>query len=411
MRGKPRQPEPFAEKSPAPEGEPSEHSGEPEEPIPGYRIIELLGRGGMGAVFKARDLKLGRTVALKFAVATPEAKARFQEAVRLAAGLHHPNIAPIFEAGEEQGRTFIAMEYGSGTLAGRLRENKQMGVVEAARLAEGLARGLAVAHSKGIVHRDLKPSNILLTSHGTPKIADFGQIRIVDFGLTESASDASAEKTVGAGTLRYMAPEQVAGGRVGPSTDLYSVGAILYEMLTDRPPAARVGGIMRLGANTSLPEAPSRLRSDVPPDLDDICLRCLEPEPSRRFASAGELAQALHELEFRPKAGEISPATAAMKDVEEELPNRIDDDRAPTETTECLLPYEVEEFAETGHLPAGRLQHVKQCLACEALLAASRIPQDGDDPVIDRARWELAAALAKASRSLRGKRRNPEESD
>src|SRR5215831_23628 len=203
--------------------------------VPGYEILGALGRGGMGVVYKARQTSLGRFVALKMilagAHAGPAQLARFRLEAEAAAGLQHPNIAQVYEIGEHNGCPYYSLEYVDGRgLNDVISEYAQP--TRAAALVEQLASAVAYAHERGIIHRDLKPANVLLTADGTPKITDFGLAKQLDTDTWRSQSN------VIMGTPSYMAPEQAAGKRrdIGPSTDVYALGAILYELLAGRPP-------------------------------------------------------------------------------------------------------------------------------------------------------------------------------
>ncbi len=257
-----------------------------------YDDLQLIGRGGMGVVYGARDVRLNRRVALKM-IRAGEAEAaeldRFRTEAEVVAQLRHPNIVQIYEVGDHRGRPFIALEYVEG---GNLKE-KLSGTPlpprEAARLLETLARAVQAAHARHIVHRDLKPANVMLTADGTPKITDFGLAKRLDeAGQTQSGAVV--------GTPSYMAPEQAEGrrGTVGPTADVYALGAILYECLTGRPPflAATTHDTLRQVA-TEEPVPPRRLRPDCPRDLETICLTCLRKEVAKRYASAEALAEDL----------------------------------------------------------------------------------------------------------------------
>ncbi len=262
--------------------------------IPGYDILDELGRGGMGVVYQARQLALNRVVALKTVTghgrADPEVRARFQREAEAIAHLRHANIVPIFEIGEHHGTPFFVMEWmEGGSLARRVAGTPQT-PHEAARIVETIARAIQYAHEQGIVHRDLKPANILLTADGTLKVADFGLAKRLD----EDAGYTLTGQILG--TPSYMAPEQAAGRirQVGPATDVYALGAILYDLLTGRPPfkAAATFDTLEM-VLTREPVPPSRLQSKLPRDLETICLKCLEKDRARRYASAGELADDL----------------------------------------------------------------------------------------------------------------------
>jgi serine/threonine protein kinase len=241
--------------------------------VHGYQILGVLGRGGMGVVYKARHLALKRTVALKMVLAGAHAglheRARFRLEAEAVARLQHPNIVLIHEVGEADGHPYCALEFvEGGSLAGRLG-GKPLPVREAATLVETLARAMQLAHSRNVVHRDLKPANILLAADGTPKITDFGLARQLD-----NDSGATLAGAV-MGTPSYMAPEQASGGshEAGPAADVYALGAILYACLAGRPPFLGKTVVETLDqVRNQEPSAPSRWQPGVPLDLDTICL-------------------------------------------------------------------------------------------------------------------------------------------
>ena len=262
--------------------------------VPGYHVLEELGRGGMGVVYKARPESLNRLVALKMILAGdlagPEASARFFAEAEAVARLQHPQVVQIFRIGDHRGRPFLEMEFvEGGSLADRL-EGTPWKPRRAAKLVESLARAVHHAHLRGIVHRDLKPANILLTSEDLPKVSDFGLAKSLgaDTGLTRTNSVI--------GSPSYMAPEQARGAMkfIGPSTDVYALGAILYELLTGRPPF-RAATILETLEQVKLaePASPSRLQPGLPIDIETIVLKCLQKEPARRYATAEKLSDDL----------------------------------------------------------------------------------------------------------------------
>jgi WD40 repeat protein/tRNA A-37 threonylcarbamoyl transferase component Bud32 len=267
----------------------------PEYPdVPGYEILGRLGQGGMGIVYKARQRILNRLVALKMVLAgahaRPQDLVRFLAEAETVARLQHPHIVQIHDIGQQGGLPYLALEYAEGgSLAQKLR-GTPLSAIESARLVETLARTMHFAHERGIVHRDLKPANVLLTLEGTPKVTDFGLAKTLEgsSGLTRTGDLL--------GTPSYMAPEQVEGRsqQIGPVTDIWALGAILYEMLTGRPPfkAASPMETLRLVSNQE-PEPPGQLEPRVPRDLETICLKCLEKEATKRYANAWELADDL----------------------------------------------------------------------------------------------------------------------
>jgi serine/threonine-protein kinase len=259
--------------------------------VPHHEVEQLLGRGGMGAVYRARHLSLNRPVALKMLLtglyATRTEVKRFQREAEAVARLRHPNIVQVYEIGDVDGRPYFTMEFVEG---GNLAQQIQ-GVPQPPRTAAALVATLAdavqVAHASGIVHRDLKPSNILLTADRTPKLTDFGLASRQDGGEGLTLTG------VPVGTPSYMAPCQARGDKraIGPATDVYALGAILYELLTGRPPfrgETAAATLQQVVADDPVP--PGRLNSAVPRDLETICLKCLNKEPSRRYSTAAELA-------------------------------------------------------------------------------------------------------------------------
>ena len=270
-------------------------SGEPDAKrlpkIDGYEVQSVLGSGGMGVVYRARHVKLNRIVALKMlrsgAYAGLHELVRFQREAEAVAGLSHPNIVQVHDVGEFDGQPFFTMEFVDGQSLAEALAGTPQPARQAAAFVAVLAQAVQVAHTSGIVHRDLKPANVLLAPDGTPKIADFGLARRI-----EGASDLTL---TGAriGTPSYMAPEQAAGhtSLIGPSTDLYALGAILYEMVTGRPPFRAETAIeTERQVMAEEPVSPSRLNPKVPRDLETICQKCLHKEPLRRYATAEALA-------------------------------------------------------------------------------------------------------------------------
>jgi WD40 repeat protein len=261
--------------------------------IPGHEILGELGRGGMGVVYKARQTHLNRVVAVKVVLAGGHASAdelaRFRAEAEAVARMQHPNIVQIFETGQQDGLPYFTLEYvDGGSLAHKL-DGTPLPPAEAAELVETLARAVHYAHTNGVVHRDLKPANVLLAQDGTPKITDFGLAKKVEGGgVTRSGAIM--------GTPSYMAPEQAGGQtkQIGPATDLYALGAILYECLTGRPPfkaATDLDTILQVISDDPVP--PTQLQSKTPRDLETICLKCLRKEPEKRYATAHGLADDL----------------------------------------------------------------------------------------------------------------------
>jgi tetratricopeptide (TPR) repeat protein len=261
--------------------------------IPGYEVEAILGRGGMGIVFRARHLRLNRMVAVKMMLAGAYAGSheaeRFQQEAEAVAALLHPNVVQIHDIGDSEGRPYFTMEFVEGGSLAQKLAGAPLPVREAAALAATLAEAVHAAHQKGIVHRDLKPANVLLTTDGIPKISDFGLARKGDDpGLTRSGT--------AFGTPSYMAPEQARGQTeaIGPAADIYALGAILYEMLTGRPPfRAESAAATVLQVISEDPAPPSRLNGRVPRDLETVCLKCLQKATPHRYASAQALVDDL----------------------------------------------------------------------------------------------------------------------
>ena len=284
---------------------------EPLGPLPQefgpYELVNEIGRGGMGVVYKARQKALDRAVAVKMILgshmASPEYLRRFETEARAAARVSHSNIVHIHEVGQLRGRHFFVMEYVEGTnLAERIAEGP-VDVPTAVRLVAAVARAVEHLHQQGIVHRDLKPSNILLDESGQPYVTDFGLAKVFSAGSQTTASG------VIAGTPSYMAPEQAAGrnDQVGPACDIYSLGTLLYELLTGRPPFREESPFDTLVQILQRePVLPRRLNPGIPRPLELICLKCLEKSPADRYPTAAALADDLEHFS-KGEALELKP--------------------------------------------------------------------------------------------------------
>jgi tetratricopeptide (TPR) repeat protein/predicted Ser/Thr protein kinase len=282
--------------------------------IPGYEVLDELGKGGMGIVYRARQIRLDRLVALKVILARghagDEERRRFQVEAEAVARLKHPNVVQIYEVGEQDGLPFFSMEYCEGGSLDTHLDGTPWEPARAAVLVDTLARATHCAHQAGIVHRDLKPANVLLAADGTPKVTDFGLAKRLD---------ASAHTQTGAvmGTPPYMAPEQASAKKsVGPAADVWALGVLLYELLVGRPPfkaATPLDTVLQLLSDE--PVAVRRLQPKVPRDLETICHKCLHKDARKRYASAQALADDLkHFLVGEPiRARRVRPWERAAK--------------------------------------------------------------------------------------------------
>jgi len=279
-----------------------------------YKILEKLGEGGMGVVYKAEDTKLKRTVALKFLppglTGDAEAGSRFVREARAAAALSHPNICTIHEIDEtDEGRVFISMSYYEGETLKERIERGPLNLEEAVGVAECVARGLAKAHGSGVVHRDIKPANILLTADGEVKILDFGLAKLTGrTGLTKTGM------TIG--TVAYMSPEQTRGDEITPKTDIWSLGVVLYEMLTGRLPFK--GDYDQAVIYSILNERPRStrdLRSDIPFELDGVVAKAMAKDSSERYERASDLLSDLESIKRRIESGPDKEDPAVVKPI------------------------------------------------------------------------------------------------
>lgn len=256
-----------------------------------YELLSEIARGGMGVVYKARHRELNRVVALKMILsgrlADEQEVRRFYNEAKTAAGLQHPGIVAIHDIGQVQEQHFFSMEYVEGQSLKDLIVEDALPPEESAGLLKSMAEAIHYAHGRGVLHRDLKPHNVLIDPHGQPRITDFGLAKQLDVGSELTATGAVL------GTPNYMAPEQAAGMNdlVGPASDVYGLGAVLYEMLTGRPPfRAETLAATLLEVVENDPVPPRTLNRQTPRDLETICLKCLAKEPARRYASAADLA-------------------------------------------------------------------------------------------------------------------------
>ena len=280
-----------------------------------YEILEKLGEGGMGVVYKAIDKRLDRTVALKFLashlVSNDESRRRFLREAKAAAALQHPNICTVYEIDEADGQTFIAMAYLDGQELSQEIESGPLKVERLLDLAEQVGRGLEEAHGKGVVHRDIKPANIMVTAQGQAVLMDFGLAQ-----LTHGASKLTKEGT-SVGTSAYMSPEQTSGEKIDLRTDVWALGVVLYEMATGQAPfQGHYEQAILYSILHEPPEPITAVRTGVPPELERITNKCLAKRAEERYQTISDLLADLGSLKRATESGRVTRSSSGMKDAQ-----------------------------------------------------------------------------------------------
>ncbi|MBI2480628.1 MAG: protein kinase [Planctomycetia bacterium] len=344
-----------------------------------YELLKLLGEGAMGAVYLARDVQLERQVAIKvpkFADSSATAIRRFQREARAMATLHHANLCPLYDVGEIDGVHYLTMAYLQGqTLAAHLAPGKPLPGREVALLILKLAQAAGEAHRCGVVHRDLKPANIMIDQRREPIVMDFGLACLTD------GKSSLTQLGMMIGTPVYMSPEQVRGDLhlIGSASDVYSLGAIMYQMLTGAPPfAGSIASVVRQ-ALAETPDCPSSLEDGVDPQLGAICLQALEKEPSKRFASGAALALALRDYLIGPKPKPNATSVTAKVATAPLTPDHV---RLADEVRRC---WQRGDYADA--LP--RLERLAKSTDPQATAYASWVQREL--PKVREKLWSLAA--------------------
>ncbi len=332
-----------------------------------YRIEERIGSGGMGEVYRARDTRLEREVALKVLPASVmgdvERRARFVREARAASRLNHPNTVTVYDVGEQDGRVYIAMEYVAGKTLAAMIPRAGLPLSDTLKYAIPIAAALAKAHAAGIIHRDLKPGNIMVTGEGVVKVLDFGLAKLMEARIAskDRTPTAALETQEGMfmGTPAFMSPEQAEGKAVDARSDIFSFGAVLYEMATGKRAFHKDSMMATMAA--VLHEEPDPLPASVPIDLQKVILRCLKKDPERRFQTMADLRVALEELREESLTGSLVGAGDASLLQSKVAENRAGGGRGGSgHDADCFGNPRAPSFAGSGPASDGQVHHHTQ---------------------------------------------------